>query len=111
MEIVVCLLILGLCGLLSLPGKLASQIRAENRQNALKKAQKAAEEREVEKKKRIRELLSNYNDTVEEIADLKAEIKYMTDESRIMYAQRYLNQLQEAKNQIREEISDELLED
>lgn len=35
----------------------------------------------------------------------------MTDESKIMYARRYLEQLQEMKNQIREEISDELLED
>ena len=35
----------------------------------------------------------------------------MTDENKVVYAQRYIDQLTELKNQIKEELTDELLED
>ena len=56
-------------------------------------------------------LLNEYNELIEEIANRKAEIKYMTDENKVVYAQRYIDQLTELKNQIKEELTDELLED
>ena len=110
-EIVVCLIIMGVCGLLQLPRMIVAKIQEGDRLRKIKKAQKAAEEREAAKKERIRKLLNQYHELVEEIADRKAEIKYMTDENKVMYAQRYVDQLTEMKDQIKGEMTDELLED
>ena len=110
-EIVVCLFIIGLCGLLQLPRRIINKIQEENRLSEIKKAQKIAEEHETAKKEQIRKLLNEYHELIEEIANRKAEIKYMTDENKVVYAQRYIDQLTELKNQIKEELTDELLED
>ena len=110
-EIVVCLLVIGVCGLFQLPRKIINKVQEENRLTEMKNAQKTAEEHEAAKKEQIRKLLNEYHELIEEIANRKAEIKYMTDENKVVYAQRYIDQLTELKNQIKEELTDELLED
>ncbi len=107
-EIFVCLLVIGLCKLLELPSNMSEKARRERmRKQYAEKKRQAAHEAEIERKRKLEELLDDLNDLTAVIAREKEASVTFTDESRIRASNRYIAVLSAERERIIQELEED----